>query len=186
MDDDEVVIERDLSNKEPVQDTEVNDKHIVGEDSQEITIEEDADDNGTKVAEEKPSDKTENEVVEEKKVSDVELIKDAENNTHPATTMKYTCKTWRKDFDKRPDVIMHIITQEKRQIHQQNAVSINNELDIRLYSKFRYSCTTCSMFFMTYEDLQNHRVSLNSRCYLRNHGVRLDPVYYCHNNIITL
>ena len=106
LDDDEVVIERDLSNKEPVQDTEVNDKHIVGEDSQEITIEEDADDNGTKVAEEKPSDKTENEVVEEKKVSDVELIKDAENNTHPATTMKYTCKTWRKDFDKRPDMFM--------------------------------------------------------------------------------
>ena len=69
-----VVIERDLYKIEPVQDTEVNDKQIVGEDSQEITIEEDADDNGTKVAEEKPSDKTENEVVEEKKVSDVELV----------------------------------------------------------------------------------------------------------------
>lgn len=44
----------------------------------------------------------------------------------------------------------------------------------------RYSCTTCSMFFMTYEDLQNHGVSLNSRCYQMNHGVRLDPVYSCH------
>ena len=70
------------------------------------------DENADDVEKEESDENTaKNNLVNEKKVSDLEIIKDAENNTHPPPTMEYTCKACRKDFDKRPDVIMHIITQ---------------------------------------------------------------------------
>ena len=64
-----------------------------------------------------------------------------------------------------------------RKTHQQKALNFMEDLPTNLYSKFRYSCQTCSMYFMYSDDLMSHGVTFNSRCHQMNHGARIDPVF---------
>ena len=64
-----------------------------------------------------------------------------------------------------------------RKTHQQKSLHFMEDLKNNLYLKFRYSCQTCSMYFLYSDDLKSHGVTFNSRCHQINHGARIDPVF---------
>ena len=114
----EIVKEKDIFGKETVQNTgEQQEKDVDAQDENADDVEKEESDENT----------AKNNLVNEKKVSDLEIIKDAENNTHPPPTIEYTCKACRKGFDKRPDVIMHIITQHMQDRFRDLPELLNNK-----------------------------------------------------------
>ena len=64
-----------------------------------------------------------------------------------------------------------------RKTHQQKSLNFMGDIKNNLHSKFRYSCQTCSMYFLYSDDLKSHGETFNSRCHQMNHGARIDPVF---------